>query len=63
MDSLKEALALGFELTSFIIVSYIVHEPVAEYFLWEKDITLAGLLSLSLTLWITHAIIYSKKKA
>ena len=62
MDNLKEPLALGFELSSFILISYGVHEWVATQLGYSENITLAGLLSFSLILWTTHAYFYVEKR-
>ena len=57
----KEGLALGFELSSLFIVSYVIYPGVASYFEFDPNITLTGLLALSLVLWTLHAIFYFEK--
>jgi hypothetical protein len=56
----KQALALGFEISSFFIVSYFAHEPISEHFQWDPGLTLAGLMTLSMIVWTYHAFLYTK---
>ena len=59
--SIKEALALGFELSGFFFASYYIHPSVAAYFESDANITLTTLLALSLVLWTLHAFLYFEK--
>lgn len=59
--NLKQALALGFELTSFILVSYVVAEPLAEAMGWDSNLTLSSLFALSLAIWTLHAFLATKE--
>ena len=54
----KQALGLGFELSSFIYASYLFHKPVADQFGWDPDLTISVLMGISLVVWTIHAFIY-----
>ncbi len=62
MNNLREPLALGFELSGFFFVSYLVHKQVDSYLGWGENLTLTLLLSLSLFLWTIHAWVYASRK-
>lgn len=62
MGSIKDGLALGFELTSFLILSYLIHTWVAEFFKWDENLVLTGLFGLSLVIWTVHAFLFTKRK-
>lgn len=62
MGSLRDGLALGFELTSFLILSFIIHKWVAEFFEWDENLVLTGLFGISLILWTLHAFLYTQRK-
>ena len=61
MKGYQGALGLGFELSGFILASYIVHEQVAQSLHLDQNLTLAGLLGLSLAIWTLHAYFYFEK--
>lgn len=54
----KQALGLGFELSSFFLASYFFYPGVAQYFQWDPGVTLSLLLGVSLVLWTVHAFVY-----
>lgn len=62
LDNLKEALSLGLELSGLIFFSYAIHKGVASHFQWDDNLTLTGLISLSLILWTFHAYLYIEKR-
>lgn len=59
----KQALSLGFELSSFFIISFLAHKSVAQYLDWDENITLALLMGLSLVIWTIHAFLYFESKS
>ena len=62
MSSIRDGLALGFELSSFLILSYLIHSWVAEYFEWDENLVLTSLFGLSLVVWTLHAFLYTQRK-
>ena len=60
---IKEALGLGMELSGFFIASYLVHPKLSDYFNFDQNLTLTGLLALSLIFWTAHAFYYFEKRA
>lgn len=55
-------LALGVELTSFILLSYWFHKPIAAFFKFDEGHCLAGLMAVSLIMWTVHAYFFFENK-
>ena len=55
MGQIREALALGAELSGYIIVSYYGHQPLAEAIGMGDELVLGGLLAISLGVWTFRA--------
>jgi len=62
MGSIRDGLSLGFELSSFLILSYVIHTWIAEYFEWDENLVLTGLFGISLVVWTIHAFLYTEKR-
>ncbi len=59
----KQALGLGFELSSFFLISYVAYPTVAESLGWDHNLTLGLLFGLSLVIWTLHAFLYTNSKS
>ena len=59
---MKEALGLGMELSSFFLLSYLVSDPIADKMSWDSNLTLSGLLALSLIAWTFHAFVFFQRR-
>lgn len=62
MGSLREALALGFELSAYFFISYLTYAPAAQLLEWDQSIMLGALFFLSLLIWTIRAYVYLHKK-
>ena len=59
---MRQALALGMELSVLIVGAYFIHGFIAEAMGWNPSLVLVGLFTLVFIGWITHVYYFYERQ-
>ena len=62
MEMMRQALALGLELSALMLGAYYCHEAIAKTMGWDAGLVLVGLLMVVMTGWFIHVYLFYERK-
>ena len=62
MVMMRQALALGLELSALILGAYYCHGFISDYFQWDPNLVLVGLISLVFIGWFIHLYYFYERR-
>ena len=61
MEMMRQALALGLELSALLLGAYYCHEAIASSMGWDPGLVLVGLIMAAMTGWFIHVYLFYER--